>query len=221
MDTMTSSGDSRLPPRLVGLGRRRVVPKGTLLFQQGAPAASCLFVENGEISIRRVSRAGDEVEIAKIGSGEWCGEVILFVESAYPAQAIAVQNATVVEFTRSDILGTPDQEVRTFFLALLANKCLKLNNRIEQLTIMDTRERLVRYIIGLCPGHASGCPGGRTACSFHLPKKKREIAEELGMVPETLSRVLRQLEEEGLIKIDGSRIEIPSCDGLLGMIDDL
>jgi CRP/FNR family transcriptional regulator len=160
------------------------------------------------------------VEIARIGAGEWCGEVILFAESAYPAQAVAVLATTVVEFSRSDILRASDPGVQSFFLSLLANKCLKLNSRIEQLTIMDARQRLARYILGLCPGHASGCVGGRADCHIPFPKKKREIAAELGMAPETLSRALRQLEDASLIKIDGPRIEIPSCDGLLGLIGD-
>jgi CRP-like cAMP-binding protein len=221
MDAKTSSGGSRLPPSLIGLGRRRVAAAGTLLFQQGAPASSCLYVEDGEVSLMRLSRSGDEVEIARICAGEWCGEVILFAESVFPAQAIAVQKSTIVEFLRADILGTIDLEVKSFFLALLANKCLKLNSRIEQLTIMDTRQRLARFILGQCPGYAAGCPGEKTACSFPLPKKKREIAVELGMAPETLSRAFRQLDAEGLIKIDGSRIEIPSCDGLQNLIGDL
>lgn len=209
-----------LPPSLAGLGRRRLAPAGSLLFQQGAPASSCLYVESGEVSLSRLSRSGDEIEIARIGPGEWCGEVILFAESAYPAQAVVVRDAAVLEFRRSDILGARDGDIRGFFLKLLANKCLRLNSRIEQLTIMDARERLARYILGLCPGRGSGCKGGLSACSFPFPKKKREIAEELGMAPETFSRALRQLEAEGLIAIEGPRIAIPSCDGLLGLIGE-
>lgn len=209
-----------LPPALAGLGRRRAVKAGTLLFQQDEPAASCLYIESGEVSLRRVSGTGDGIEIARVGAGEWCGEVILFAESAYPAQAIAVHDSIIVELQRSDILATSDMEIRTFFLNLLAKKCMKLNRRIEQLTIMDTRERLAHYILGLCPGRSSGCKGGLTACSFPFPKKKREVAEELGMAPETLSRALKQLEADGLITIDGPRIAIPSCEGLLNLIGD-
>jgi CRP-like cAMP-binding protein len=221
MGTMTSSSYTNLPPSLVGLGRRRAVKGGTLLFQQDEPAASCLFIESGEASLRRISGTGDEIEIARVGAGEWCGEVILFAEGVYPAQAIAVQDTIIVEFQRSDILAASDMEVWTFFLNLLAQKCMKLNRRIEQLTIMDTRERLAHYILGLCPGRNSGCKGGLSACSFTFPKKKREVAEELGMAPETLSRALKQLEADGLIKIDGPRIAIPSCDGLLRLIGEI
>jgi CRP/FNR family transcriptional regulator len=212
--------EGRVPPSLAALGNRRSVTAGVIVFRQEESAESCFLLEKGEVALRRISRSGDEVEIARIGEGEWFGEIILFAARAFPAQAVAVRACTLLEFRRSAILSSQDPEVRSFFLSLLARKCLTLNQRIEQLTVMDAKERLTRFIIGLCPGHGKGCTGGRTACSFPLPKKKREIAMELGMAPETLSRTLRQMEEEGYLKINGSRLEIPSCDFLMSLIGD-
>jgi CRP-like cAMP-binding protein len=209
-----------IPPALAELGQQRTVAAGTILFQQKVPAESCFFLEDGEIALRRLSLSGDEVEIARIGAGDWFGEVILFAGSTFPAQAVAVKESRVLEFRRTSVLASGDPSVSSFFLTLLARKCLFLNRRIEQLTIMDTRERLARYIVGLCPGHQTGCVGGKTACSFALPKKKREIAAELGMAPETLSRTLRQMEDDGYIKVDGSRLDIPSCSLLQSLILD-
>jgi CRP/FNR family transcriptional regulator, dissimilatory nitrate respiration regulator len=209
-----------LPAALTELGQRRKVAAGILLFRQEEPAESCFLLERGEMALRRLSRSGGEVELARIGEGEWCGEVILFASRSFPAQALAVKDCTVLEFRRSAILSSRDPEVSSFFLALLARKCLTLNQRIEQLTTMDVRERLARFVIGLCPGHQGGCQGGKSACSFPLPKKKREIALELGMAAETLSRTLRQMEEEGYIKVNGARVEVPSCDRLLSLIED-
>ena len=209
-----------LPPGLSSLGRRREAKAGALLFQQDQPAGSCLYVESGEIALRRVSRSGAEIEIARVGPGEWCGEVILFAGDSYPAQAVATRDSTIVEFRRADVLGRADREMSEFFLGLLARKCIKLNSRIEQLTILDSGQRLAGYLVDLCPGRAAGCSGDKRGCSFPLPKKKREIAAELGMTPETLSRALRQLEDSGCIRIGGPRIEIPSCERLLGLLED-
>jgi CRP/FNR family transcriptional regulator len=208
-----------IPSALAALGRERAVVAGAILFQQDDLAESCFLLEKGEIAVRRLSRSGVEVEIARIGEGEWFGETILFAARAFPAQAVAVRDCSVLEFRRSAILSSPDPTIASFFLGLLARKCLSLNRRIEELTIMDTRERLARFIVGLCPGYKAGCPGGRTNCSFPLPKKKREIAIELGMAPETLSRALRQMEDEGYIKVRGSLLEVPSCDYLQNLIE--
>jgi CRP/FNR family transcriptional regulator, dissimilatory nitrate respiration regulator len=211
---------SGIPSALATLGQRRRVAAGTILFQQKTPAESCFLLEDGEIALRRLSLAGDEVEIARLGGGDWFGEIVLFADRAYPAQAIAVQESNVLEFHRSSVLACGDPSVFSYFLGLLARKCLFLNRRIEQLTIMDTRERLARYIVGLCPGRQAGCDGGKVACSVPLPKKKREIAAELGMAPETLSRTLRQMQDEGYVKVIGSRVDVPSCVKLQSLIQD-
>jgi CRP/FNR family transcriptional regulator, dissimilatory nitrate respiration regulator len=218
MEEARSAGKG-LPESLMGIGRRREAGSGAMIFQQGAPAESCYYLESGEVALCRLSRSGSEVEIARAGEGEWFGEAIIFAGSAYPAQATARRDSRLVEFGRSAILGARDPEVSAFFLSLLAGKCLKLNRRIEQLAIMDVRERLVRYILDLCPGRAAGCAGEKSPCSVPFPKKKLEIAAELGMAPETFSRNLRQLEAEGLVLSRGRRIEVPSCVELLRLVD--
>jgi CRP/FNR family transcriptional regulator len=217
--TPPKAPDGELPPALAALGIPRHAAAGTILFAQDAPAESCFYLDSGEVALRRSSRSGEEVEIARIAPGGWFGETILFAALSYPAEAVAVRESELLEFGRKAVMSSRDPEVSSFFLGLLARKCLALNRRIEELTIMDARERLASYIIGLCPGRAAGCPGGRPGpCSFPLPKKKQEIAAELGMKPETLSRSLRQMEEEGLIKVSGSRLEVPSCSALMGLI---
>ena len=70
-------------------------------------------------------------------------------------------------------------------------------------------------------GRFVAVPGGRIDRG-HTPEETvlRELREELGMAPETLSRALRQLGTEGLIRIEGPRITIPSCDRLCSLLGD-
>ena len=212
--------NNTLPPALVGLGHRREVPQGTLLFLQDEPAERCFFLEAGEVALRRVSRSGDEVEVARIESGEWFGEALLFAGQGYPVQATVVRPSRLLEFRRGAILSSLNPEVSLFFLSLLARKCLALNRRIQELTVMDARERVARFLLGLCPARAGDCPGDRQGCRFPLPKKKVEIALELGMAPETLSRALGQMERDGYLKVTGSQVEVPSCSRLKILISD-
>jgi len=209
-----------IPAVLASLGIRREIEAGTLLFRQGEIAERCFFLERGEVALRRVSRKGAEVEIARIAEGEWFAEAALFAGREFPAQAVAVKDCVALEFGRSAILAFSDPVTASFFLSLLARKCLALNARIDQLTAMEARERVAGFLLGLCPGSRSGCEGSRKPCSFTLPKKKREIASELGMSPETLSRALRRMEDEGYLRIRGPMVEIPSCELLRGIAED-
>jgi CRP/FNR family transcriptional regulator, dissimilatory nitrate respiration regulator len=212
------SGD-RVPASIAALGARRSVGSGELLFRQGESADRCFLLEEGEVALRRLSRKGEEIEIARIGEGEWFGEAVLFAGRPFPAQAAAVRKSVVLEFRRADLLSAPDPEIVSFFLSLLARKCLALNGRIEQLVATDARERVAGFVLGLCPGGPAGCEGSRGTCFLTLPKKKREIAIELGMTPETLSRALRRMEAEGYLKMRGPLVEIPSCSLLRGLAE--
>jgi CRP/FNR family transcriptional regulator, dissimilatory nitrate respiration regulator len=221
--------EGAIPEALASSGLRREVPAGARFFRQEAEADRCFFLERGEVALRRTSRKGAEVEVARIGAGEWFAEAVLFAGRRYPADAVAVSDCAVLEFRRASILASPDPGVAPFFLSLLARKCLALNARIGLLAATDARERVAGFVLGLCPGAlagchgsggAAGCDGSRTACSFALPKKKREIAAELGMSPETLSRALRRMDSEGYLRIRGPRVEIPSCARLRSLVED-
>lgn len=231
MPLLNKPGEARregiIPAVLAALGMRREIASGSVLFMQGESAERCFFLEKGEVALRHLSRRGTEIEIARIGEGEWFAEAVLFAGGSFPAQAVAVRECLVLEFRRRDLLSASDPKVSSFFLSLLARKCLALNGRIEQLTAMDARERVAGFVLALCPGAASGCEGDasccegeRETCSFALPKKKLEIAAELGMSPETLSRALRRMEEEGYLRIRGPRVEVLSCRLLRGLLED-
>jgi CRP/FNR family transcriptional regulator, dissimilatory nitrate respiration regulator len=217
--------EAPIPAALASLGFRREVAAGSLVFRQDEEAERCFLLERGEVALRRTTRKGAEVEVARIAEGEWFAEAVLFAGRRYPAAAAAVRDCLVLEFRRSDVLSSPEPGVASFFLSLLARKCLALNARIDQLTAMDARERIAGFALGLCPGassrgEGSGCEGSGGPCAFSLPKKKREIAAELGMSPETLSRALRRMEEEGYLRVRGSRVEVPSCARLRSLVEE-
>ena len=68
------------------------------------------------------------------------------------------------------------------------------------------RQRLAAYLL-------AGC-GGAGPCAIALPMKKGDLAKALGTVGETLSRTLRQMQDEGLIRVEGKTIRVIDCLGL-------
>ena len=68
---------------------------------------------------------------------------------------------------------------------------------IEHLTIQNARSRLVSYLLD----HISETTSGDTATvKLNLPR--HVIASRLSITPETLSRLLRNLTDEGLISTE-------------------
>ncbi|MFC2170257.1 Crp/Fnr family transcriptional regulator, partial [Acidobacteriota bacterium] len=99
-----------------------------------------------------------------------------------------------------------DPVIAKFFLTLMAKKCVTLNKRIETLGLTTVRKRLIQYLIANC--------SGQNKCSVELKMKKVELAKLLGTISETLSRNLKQMQDEELIEVKGKKILVKSCPKL-------
>jgi CRP/FNR family transcriptional regulator len=72
----------------------------------------------------------------------------------------------------------------------------KLTHTVEQLTGSASSDRLLNWIRDNVPA------GG----SLVLPVTKKVLAAQLGMTPETLSRGLRNLQNMGMVRVDGTTL---------------
>jgi CRP/FNR family transcriptional regulator len=111
----------------------------------------------------------------------------------------------VLYFERLRVLRSiqADPAVAEFFLVLLANKCILLNERIETLNLRTVRQRLAQYLLAHCATERS--------CDINLTIKKSELAKYLGTISETLSRTFRRMGKDGLIEVRGRHIHVLDC----------
>lgn len=187
------------------LGRTKKYQKGEILFSAQEKANGFFYVESGEVRVYKMDENGREVEVVRLGPGDFLGEAIVFVSSEFPFFAQAVKDSEVLFFDRTTILRAMETEpsVAKFFVSLLASKCVVLSRRVESLGLLTVRQRLIQYLL-------SKCSGGQQ-CVIELKVKKSDLAKILGTIGETLSRNLKQMQEEGLIEVEGSRVRVVDC----------
>ncbi len=187
------------------LGRTKKYQKGEILFSAQEKANGFFYVESGEVRVYKMDENGREVEVVRLGPGDFLGEAIVFVSSEFPFFAQAVKDSEVLFFDRTTILRAIETEpsVAKFFVSLLASKCVVLSRRVESLGLLTVRQRLIQYLL-------SKCSGGQQ-CVIELKVKKSDLAKILGTIGETLSRNLKQMQEEGLIEVEGSRVRVVDC----------
>ncbi len=193
-------------------GKRRIYSAGEGLFDAGDPADGLYYVKSGEVRVYKMDEQGREVEVVRLESGDFFGDAVLFVHEVFPAYAEAVQDSEVF-FLDKPRLFRDIEEVPGLareFITLLARKCVTLNRRIEALGLQTVRQRLTQYLLLRCQGKAG--------CTIELDMKKSELARLLGTISETLSRNLKQLQEEGLIQVEGRTIRISDCSRLRGVL---
>jgi len=204
-----------LEQKIIELGFSKVFTKDEFLFHADDPAEGFYYLVSGEIRVFKMDEQGKEVEVVRPNPGDFFGEAIVFVQKKYPSYAQAVKDSQVVFFEKNSFFQKleRDPDIGMFFLHLLAKKCIVLNKRIEALELRTVRQRLVQYLVSSC--------GSDTSCVVTLPMKKAELAKLLGTISETLSRNLKQLQEEGLITVEGHTIRIKDKSRLNEELGDI
>ena len=202
--------------KLGGLGRPVKFPAGAMLFRAGEKASAFFRLETGTVKVLRTAESGRELEVARLGPGDFLGEAFALAGWEYSFSAEAASEAAVRRFeipkVRKAIASDP--EIALFFVDLLARKCVLLSRRVESLGLQTVRQRLAQYLLRSC----EGAPAGR--CTVGLSITKSELARHLGTVGETLSRSMKALSEAGMIEVRGREIKILNCPALRAEIGD-
>jgi CRP-like cAMP-binding protein len=187
------------------------VAKGDYIFQQGDPAHNFFFVSTGRIKLFRTLPDGNEKVIDLVSEGHSFAEALMFMEhEKYPVSARALESSELIIFNSANYLRLLDLNPR-LTRSLLSDFCVRLHKRldhIEILSLKNSTHRVVRYILSLCMSQTEENP------SFDLPIAKRLIAGFLAIQPETLSRIIASLKEQGLIDVDGKRVTVLNRQGL-------
>lgn len=196
---------TKLPDSILPLAQKRRFGKDEFLFMAEDEALGFFYVIAGVIRVFKMDDQGREMEIVRIASGGFLAEAIIFAGSNYPFYAQSTSESEVLFFPRQLVLKRigEDPELGEFFIRLLARKCVVLNTKIESLGLLTVKQRIARYLLDRC--------SGEKCCVVSLSAKKGEIAKSLGTINETLSRVLKQLQDDDIISVEGSTIHIRDC----------
>jgi CRP-like cAMP-binding protein len=186
--------------------RSRRLNAGEQLFIQGDRAHAFWWLERGQIKLYRLSSDGHQKIMGLVAPRQSFAEGILFMDTPrYPVNAEAVIDSTVHGFDREVYLGileTSFASCRALFREMVRRTQRHLDE-IEALTIQNARFRLVHYLRRLRPAETVD-----STWIVRLPARKALIASQLAVQPETLSRLLRELERDGLIRVHGDNIHI-------------
>jgi len=167
--------------------------RGQVLFRQGDAAVSLMIIVEGWVKLYRVTPAGDEVVLNVLTEGESFADAVTFSAALYPASACAVTRSRVVVIPADHVVNCI-REMPDIAMALIESTSAHLQSmvqRVEQLTAQSGIQRVAEFLISL-----SSCTQG--PCRIALPYDKSLIAGQLGLKPESLSRVFAKLRSVGI-----------------------
>ncbi len=200
------SGD--LLRALAGIVRLRRVAAGEIIFETGRPGEAFYALASGRVRVFRSAPSGKEQILHVFGPGEAFAEVPVFEGRTYPADAQALEDSVLVAIPRREFVEMlrREPELAMGMLALLAGRLRGFVSQIARLSLQEVPERLAGYLLLL------RATQGADDLTLDLPKG--QIAAYLGTIPETLSRALKKLAEQGLIETTGARVRVRDAEGL-------
>jgi CRP/FNR family transcriptional regulator, dissimilatory nitrate respiration regulator len=193
---------SREQTALAGIAESCAYAKGQDIFTAGEPAQGFFSVSSGKVRIFQTALSGKEHILHVFGPGEVFAEVAVFAGSVYPANAQTMEDSTFLFFPRERFrkLLADDPDLALNMLGLLSMRLRQFVRKLEDLSLREVPARLASHLLLL------QAESRKRELPLGLPKG--QLAAYLGTIPETLSRVLRRLTDDGIIAVTGSAVEI-------------
>jgi CRP/FNR family cyclic AMP-dependent transcriptional regulator len=212
-----------VPPAMLTLDRasmerflesceRRRFPSKTAIIRPGDSANFLYYVIDGSLTVSSEDEEGRELILAYLNRGEFIGEMGLFVET--PRREVMVRTRTPCELAEigyedmfSLFEGPLRDECPKILFAIgsqLTNRLLHTSRKVSRLAFMDVTGRVAKTLIDLTEEpDAMSHPNG-----IQISISRQEISRIVGCSREMVGRVLKQLEEQGVVNVSGKTIVI-------------
>ncbi len=187
----------------------RTFSRGQSFFYEGDEGIGFYVILSGKVKIFKLSSEGKEQIFHILEEHEPFGEAAVFAGEHYPASAQALVETRSLFFPRLKFVEVISREpsLALSMLALLSLRLRKLASLVEDLSLKEVPGRLAAYLLYLYEHNDD-------SATVKLDISKNQMAGLLGTIPETLSRILKRMNDEKLIKVTTRSILILNEQGL-------
>lgn len=176
---------------------RRLYARGDYLCRMGEPLTHFGLVLAGTVQVYTDDIEGNQVMMASVTPGETFGESLCYLQRV--ATHLYILTADGAEVLWLDVSpfrgehGTDPFVYTTFsrFTAMLASRTLEMNERIQILSKITLRDKLLTFF--------AGCERRNGQKTFQIPFDRAALAVYLGVNRTALSRELSAMQREGMI----------------------
>ena len=200
-----------LPPEFIDpSAERRTLAAGAVLLKRGSTPAAVVYVESGRVALGVLEGEVLAHQLGEIQGPFWleATAAVLGLPSAVDAVAeteVQLRRIPLARFRQS--LAAMPVAARTVLDDVATAHRRQTELAVSRLA-KDAEARCAEWLLR----HAQ--PGEQGGMAVALQQRKRLIAAQLGIAPETLSRVLRHLRERSLISGTGRVLNVIDPGGL-------
>jgi CRP/FNR family transcriptional regulator len=189
---------------------------GQVIYVEGEPAEFVYILEAGWVKAVRMTRTGREQAMLFLRPVDVFGHIAVLTGATYPGTVVALEPVSAWLLPASVILDIiphyPDLAMAV--IRQLGARVLYYVNLVEDLSLRSVEARLAHSLL-----QNAELRNGQLIVPRHQWATFDEMAVRLGTVRDVLSRSLKILESENLIKVEKSRIVLLNPKGLAERVD--
>lgn len=195
-------------------GKRMQIPAGTPIFAAGDQCQGLPLVLSGEIRVQMIGASGNEIVLYRIQGGEMCPLSLgcLLTQNRHQSEAIVERGSEVLLIPAALTERLMDEAgcFRRVILESYGQRLQSLMLVIEEVAFRRLDERLAKRLV-------------ERQVSSRLSATHQDLAIELGSAREVVSRLLKEFERRGLVKLERGLItltDLPALNRISGVKAD-
>ena len=198
---------------LVQVSRVKKLRAREELFHKGDPGSQVYLISKGRLKVITTSAEGDDVVFSIMAPGEVFGELALLSSGRRTATVTAIETSELIVLDRREFLpflrAHPEAAIR--LLEVLAYRCLRISELLEDTTFLNLPARLAKKLVSLSRVHGLQTPEG---IRIDLKLSQAEIGDLVATTRESVNKQMKTWSEEGLVSMKRGIVTIHRVDDL-------
>ncbi len=196
---------------LLKFSHRKSYKAKKIIIHEGDVSSSLYYIIEGSVSVLTESETGEEIILAQLNKGDFFGEAGLFEtvpgdESKRTARIIARTDSLIAEisYTQFKQIVSNDPSVMFLLTGQIFQRLKKTSQKVRDLIFLDVKGRIAHCLLELShEPDAMTHPEG-----MQIKITRQDLAKMAGCSREMAGRVLKELEDDGLITAHGKTIVV-------------
>jgi CRP/FNR family cyclic AMP-dependent transcriptional regulator len=186
---------------------RRRYPSKSIIIYAGDSSDSLYYIIKGSVTVLIEDDDGREMIVAYLNNGDFFGEMGLFdPQDSRSAWVRAKTECEVAEISYAKFKELSDKHPDVVFAIgnQMARRLRQTTKKVGDLAFVDVTGRVARTLLDLCKQpDAMTHPDG-----MQIKITRQEIGRIVGCSREMVGRVLKTLEEQGLVSVKGKTMVV-------------
>lgn len=199
--------------RLEAQSQVRVFERKSLVYLPDDESDSVLLLVSGRVRIYHITTEGKEALLAFIDPGELFGELTIIGQSEREEFAETMEKSQIVKIPAATIreLMAENPDVTLGVTKLIGLRRQRFERRLKSLMFQPNRDRLIFLLLELAERYAVLHPDG---IALRIRLSHQEMANIIGSTRETVTVVLGELQQEGLLEVKRRQVILKNLERL-------